>query len=296
MRGPASVRVVTRYTRDSGPAGADVTGHDQDLVSAEAPVSLEVRHAGGASRPLGLLMRTPGHDDDLARGVLVAEGVVTRESDILSVETFRRRTADREADGELALAEGLTVTVAPHVSLETLSEQVGQATSACGLCGRLALHRLDDRVPSARETRIRLSAGLIHALPERLREGQVAFGQTGGLHGAGAFSPDGTVIVVREDVGRHNAVDKVAGALLQGGHLPARQCVLAVSGRVAYEIVQKAVMCGIPMIVAVGAPTDLAVDAARATGITLVGFVRDDRFNVYTHGERVAAGENSAPA
>jgi len=149
-------------------------------------------------------------------------------------------------------------------------------------CGWLA-------AASASNDAWRVTATVIRALSGELRAAQHAFAQTGGLHAAGVFTPDGTLVAVREDVGRHNAVDKIAGALLRQDGLPAHGLLLAVSGRVAYEIVQKAAMCGLPMIVAVGAPTDLAIDAARATGITLVGFARDGRFNVYTHPGRITA-------
>ncbi|NQW05678.1 MAG: formate dehydrogenase accessory sulfurtransferase FdhD [Acidobacteria bacterium] len=275
MTRPVAVRAITRYTVDGT---VDSVVHDQDMVAVEAPVSLVLCPHDGPPRNLGLLMRTPGHDEDLATGVLVTEGVITRATDVLRIE---------HVTGDEAVVR---VFVGPNAHPLAISDRVGSATSACGLCGRLSLQRLD-AMPRIDSAALRVSAAVIHRLPPRLRDVQLAFAQTGGLHAAAVFSADGTLVDLREDVGRHNAVDKIAGALLHRGGLPASDLLLAVSGRIAYEIVQKAVMCGMSIIVAVGAPTDLAVDAARATGVTLIGFTRDNRFNVYTHGHRIGTGE-----
>jgi len=275
MTRPVVIRNLTRYA-----AGGSM--HDQDLVAVEAPVSLRVQAASGPVRDLGLLMRTPGDDEDLAAGVLATEGVVRRAADILDTR-IEVPAAGREADGEAVIH----VRLGPQADVQAISDRVGTATSACGLCGRLSMRHVDRfGAPAAPDTP-RVASRVIQALPDRLREYQDAFAQTGGLHAAGTFTPNGDLMDVREDVGRHNAVDKIAGALLRRDGLPAGNLILAVSGRIAYEIVQKAAMCGLPIIVAVGAPTDLAVDAARACGITLVGFARDGRFNVYTHGTRI---------
>lgn len=266
----ASIRVVTRYTPDG-------LTNDQDLVAIEAPVSLHLQPAQGPVRDLGLLMRTPGADEDLAAGVLAAEGVVTRAADLLRIETVTAEGA----------AMVIRVSVGPGADVHAISDRVGTATSACGLCGRLSMRQLDHFGPPGTQGTPRVDARVILAIPQRLRQSQQAFAETGGLHAAAVFTPDGELIEVREDVGRHNAVDKILGALLRRNALPAHGLVLAVSGRIAYEIVQKAAMGGLPVIVAIGAPTDLAVDAARECGITLVGFARDGRFNVYTHAARV---------
>lgn len=271
-----TIRALTRYARDGA---GDVVAPDQDLVAVEAPVSLVLQPHTGAARPLGLLMRTPGHDDDLAAGVLATEGVVRHAADITRIE-FEEASNDDTAPS-------IRVVVGPRADVNAISDRVGTATSACGLCGRLSMRQLD-RASAATAEAWRVTGTVIRALSGDLRAAQHAFAQTGGLHAAAIFTPAGRLVSVREDVGRHNAVDKIAGALLRQDALPAHGLLLAVSGRVAFEIVQKAAMCGLPMIVAVGAPTDLAIDAARATGITLVGFARDGRFNVYTHPGRIA--------
>jgi FdhD protein len=273
MTRPVAIRALTRYT----PEGRT---NDQDLVAVEAPVSLHLHPQDGPERDLGLLMRTPGDDEDLAAGVLAAEGVIRSAADILRIETIVTEQA-----GEI-----IRVTVGPDADVLAISDRVGTATSACGLCGRLSMRRVD-RVDisgaSATPETPQVESHVIRGLSDQLRQRQQAFSQTGGLHAAAVFTAAGELLEVREDVGRHNAVDKILGALLRQNALPAHDLILAVSGRIAYEIVQKAAMGGLPVIVAVGAPTDLAVDAARECGITVIGFARDGRFNVYTFGGRI---------
>lgn len=268
MTRPVAIRAVVRQTTGSEPARSD-----QDLVAVEAPLTLRVQGPDGAVHSMGLLMRTPGHDEDLAVGALFSEGVITRAGEVRRV-----RLSDEEA----------VVEVTGGADLTAIAGRGSAATSACGLCGRLEVLQVDQApgLTLAAE-RPMVSARDLAAMPAALRTAQAAFAETGGLHAAGVFTPAGALHVVREDVGRHNAVDKVAGALLREGRMPASEFVLVVSGRVAYEIVQKAARCGIPVILAVGAPTDLAVDAARSAGITLAGFARADRFNVYTWPDRV---------
>ncbi|HUF47421.1 MAG TPA: formate dehydrogenase accessory sulfurtransferase FdhD [Vicinamibacterales bacterium] len=257
---------------------ADGVAADQDLVAAEAPLSLAVRTSGDTpAHRLGILMRTPGDDEDLVAGVLHAEGVIGRFDD---VERLDRTPASDD------VAEAITAVLAPHVRWTPRAERGLSATSACGLCGRLEMLAVDPAraCPPGAPT---ITAAAIEALPARLRRGQAVFDETGGLHAAALVDLGGTRDLVREDVGRHNAVDKAIGAALARGWLPGHRFALAVSGRVAYEIVQKAVVAGVPVVVAVGAPSSLAVEAARATGLTLVGFVRDGRFNVYAGWDRV---------
>ena len=177
----------------------------------------------------------------------------------------------------------------PHVDVDGLAwERATMATSACGLCGRLSIDRLDtlgNRLPAADAPAV--EAAVVSGLPAALRQSQPVFAETGGLHAAGLFDAAGRLHVSREDVGRHCAVDKVIGAAFRAGWLPASESLLVVSGRVAFEIVQKAAMAGVPIVIAVGAPSSLAVDAARATGQTLIGFTRRGRFNVYTGYQRL---------
>jgi FdhD protein len=271
MTRPVAIRTLTRFT----PEGRT---HDQDLVAVEAPVSLHLHPHEGPERDLGLLMRTPGDDEDLAAGVLAAEGVIRRASDIVRIDAIVTEQA----------SEIIRVTVGRQADVQAISDRVGTATSACGLCGRLSMRQVDRFGSAVASESVRVSPNVIRGMADQLRSRQQAFAQTGGLHAAAVFTTTGELLEVREDVGRHNAVDKVLGALLRRDALPAHDLILAVSGRIAYEIVQKAAMGGLPLIVAVGAPTDLAVDAARESGITLVGFAREGRFNVYTHGERIA--------
>ncbi len=261
---------------------------DQDLVAVEAGLMLSVR--GGPdreSRRLGLLMRTPGDDEELVLGFLYTERVIAASGDVERI--------DVTADGARGSTDSAVVTLAAHVPwpLEALERNLAM-TSACGLCGRLQIIAIDEGrgCPAGQP---RLDAALVQALPDRLRGGQSIFGETGGLHAAALIGVDGGRELIREDVGRHNAVDKVIGAALGRGWLPGHDLVLAVSGRVAYEIVQKAVTAGLPAVVAIGAPSSLAVEAARATALTLVGFVRDDRYNIYAGWDRLMRGNREIP-
>jgi FdhD protein len=220
-------------------------------------------------------MRTPGDDPDLVLGLLYAEGVIRGPDDVTSID---------------ASADAIHVTLAPTATPSAAGGRALDATSACGLCGRLELQTLDRRRGPERWAAI--PAAIVAEIPSALRTRQSVFAETGGLHAAALVDRDGRPWVVREDVGRHNAVDKVVGAACAGGRLPASDSILAVSGRLAFEIVQKAAMAGLPVIVAVGAPTSLAVDAARAADVTLIGFTRDGRFNVYTGVRRVSASDS----
>lgn len=266
-----------------------VTTTDQDLVAAEAPLDVLLSHADSAAttQSLGLLMRTPGDDADLVRGLLVSEQIITRPSEIQDI-AFEAETGPG-VPHEAAHPARARVTLAPHIDLSALAAtRVLDRTSACGMCGRLALQALRSAGGVRTADTPRIDAAAIASIPARLRGGQAVFAETGGLHAAALCDLTGMPWLVREDVGRHNAVDKVVGAAFADGRLPATEALLAVSGRVAYEIVQKASAAGVVGIVAVGAPSSLAVEAARAAGLTLVGFTRDGRFNVYTGRERIA--------
>ena len=247
---------------------------DHDLVASEAPLSLVVTQPGGPAVPLGILMRTPGHDRDLVVGFLHAEGIISGAADVLCLDA-----SDARVD----------VTLAPACDLAGIAAARAQVVStACGLCGRLEMTALDRRHQTAVDMNP-IDVRLIAAVPGRLQPQQAVFAETGGLHAAALFDAEGTLVLLREDVGRHNAVDKTIGAALCDGHIPLHASWLAVSGRVAYEIVQKAAMAAIPVVIAIGAPSDLAVEAARSAGITLIGFARETRFNVYTHLDRIAS-------
>lgn len=235
-------------------------------------------------RPLAVTMRTPGHDVELAHGFLLTEGVITSADEIAAA-----RYCDSVDDAGRNTYNVLDVALAPGVAPpETGVERNFYTTSSCGVCGKASLDavRLRSRFSPADDP-VRVDAATLYGLPDALREAQRIFDSTGGLHAAGLFTPDGTAVVVREDVGRHNAVDKVVGRALLDGRVPASGCVLMVSGRASFELVQKAVMAGVPVLAAVSAPSSLAVELAAEAGMTLVGFLRGTTMNVYTGAERI---------
>ncbi|MFE4526460.1 formate dehydrogenase accessory sulfurtransferase FdhD [Streptomyces anulatus] len=250
-----------------------------DTLAAEEPMEIRV---GG--RPLTVTMRTPGDDFDLAAGFLVSEGVVHGAEDVAGI----RYCAGATADGgntynvvDVGLAPGVA---APDASLE----RNFYTTSSCGLCGKASLDAVRTTAAwSVAEDPLSIGTDVLTALPDRLRAAQRVFDSTGGLHAAGLFTADGEPVCLREDVGRHNAVDKVVGHALRSGLLPLRGSVLMVSGRASFELVQKAVMAGVPLLAAVSAPSSLAVDLAAESGLTLVGFLRGASMNVYTGAERL---------
>lgn len=255
-----------------------------DRLATEEPLEIRVA-AAGESTAVAVTMRTPGSDFELAAGFLFAEGVVQRREQIVQISYCKDRDLPPEQLYNIVIVE-----VAPSASLDldTL-ERHFHMTSACGVCGKASIDALELRgIKPVGEGPV-VPRGLIGALPERLSAAQKLFAKTGGLHAAGVFDADGSLIVAREDVGRHNAVDKVAGwALLNDGFL--RGGILVVSGRCGYEIAQKAAVAGLSVVCSVSAPTSLAIDVARRFGSTLVGFVREGRFTIYTGEERIVDG------
>ncbi|RZU46298.1 FdhD protein [Streptomyces sp. BK022] len=255
------------------------SSHRPDTLAAEEPMEIRV---GG--RPLTVTMRTPGDDFDLAAGFLVSEGVAHAETDVAGIRYCLGATDDGSNTYnvvDVVLGPGVE---APDASLE----RNFYTTSSCGLCGKASLDAVRTVAAwSVADDELRMSPEMLATLPEKLRAAQKVFDSTGGLHAAGLFSSEGELLCLREDVGRHNAVDKVVGHALRSGMLPLRGCVLMVSGRASFELVQKAVMAGIPMLAAVSAPSSLAADLAAESGLTLVGFLRGDSMNVYTGAERL---------
>ena len=238
-------------------------GETQDVVAVEEP--LEIRINGV---PVAVTMRTPGHDEELALGFCLSEGLRP---------TAARLPADLAAN---------TVEVdAPDFDAERLRRSF-YTSSSCGVCGKGALEAVAVEAPHV-DSQLRVPLALVASLPDHLRHAQAAFAATGGLHATGLFSVEGELLCVREDVGRHNALDKVIGWAFTNGRLPLRDSLLCVSGRLSFELVQKAAVAGCPVLVAVGAPSSLAVDLARDRGVTLCGFVRDGRANVYTETWRI---------
>ncbi|MFR9798815.1 formate dehydrogenase accessory sulfurtransferase FdhD [Streptomyces sp. MS06] len=253
-----------------------------DTLVAEEP--LEIRLNG---RPLAITMRTPGDDFALAVGFLVSEGVLGDRADLRNVVYCAGATGE---GGENTF-NVVDVRTAPGVELPDITlERNVYTTSSCGLCGKASLDavRTTARWPIADTPPVRVEPETLTRLPDRLRAAQRVFDRTGGLHAAALFDESGELLDVREDVGRHNAVDKLVGRALQHGELPLSRAVLLVSGRASFELAQKAVMAGIPVLAAVSAPSSLAVDLAAETGLTLVGFLRGSSMNVYAGEDRVA--------
>jgi FdhD protein len=263
---------VMRLTGDGARAG------EPDRVAVEEP--LEIRINGHSAT---VTMRTPGHDEELARGFLYGEGLIGRPGEAGKRQVISTRRPDGLRPGEvdnvidLELSEALAV---------LRLDRNFYATSSCGVCGKSSLAALEVHAAPI-VSALRVPAAVLAALPDRLREGQLIFEATGGLHAAGVFSAAGDLLCLREDVGRHNAVDKTSGWAHASGALPLSDAVLCVSGRTSFEILQKAVMAGVPIVAAVSAPSSLAVELASRFGVTLCGFVRGGGFSIYTHPARI---------
>ncbi len=265
----------------------------EDEVAIEEP--LEIRLIFGPrvarqSTAITVTMRTPGHDAELAAGFLLTEGVLRSAEDILAI---RSHAVGAEGGTNPVLASPhyantIIVEVAEDVVINPPTlERNFYMTSSCGVCGKGSLLALRSFCPPRTNSTVRVNAKTLHTFPSKLRSAQAAFNTTGGLHGAGLFSQKGDLLLAREDVGRHNAVDKLIGAQLLADQVPLRDHVLLLSGRASFELLQKAVMAGIAVVAAVGAPSSLAIRVAQEFGVTLAGFLRDGRFNIYTGAERI---------
>ncbi len=257
----------------------------EDTVAVEEPLEIQLcsgTRSGAAAKSIAVTMRTPGHDRELALGFLFTEGIVTDASDVVAVE--RCGAPDPDSGEQNAVRVELAADVT--LDLDRLTRHF-YTTSSCGVCGKASVDALRVAGCEAPSGSLSVSRAVLAALPAKLRRRQRVFELTGGLHAAAAFRADGELVVVREDVGRHNAVDKVIGALFMDGALPAAELGLVVSGRASFELTQKALVAGMPMLAAVSAPSSLAVRLAREFDMTLIGFLRDDRFNIYSGAERV---------
>jgi FdhD protein len=250
-----------------------------DTLAAEEPLEIRVQGPGQDQLSVAVTMRTPGGDFELAVGFLLTEGLIV-PGDV------RRVAYCDTLPGEDQHYNVVSVTLERPFDPDRLRRNF-YATSSCGVCGKAALEDVEVRCAPVADGPI-VAPDVLLGLPESLRRAQKVFARTGGLHAAGLFTSDGTLVTVREDVGRHNAVDKVIGELALAGRMPLSEHVLQVSGRLSFEIVQKAAVAGIPIVSAVSAPSSLAVEAGERFGMTLVGFVRDGRLNVYTRPERIA--------
>lgn len=257
---------------------AGVRTNDRDRAATEEPLEVRLH-----DKPFSVIMRTPGADRELAAGFLLSEGVLKSADDLGTLEYCTDPTAEHpENIINASLVNGSVESLAKF-----LAERRNVTTnSSCGMCGRLTIDSLKTDLP-ALVIPWTVPSSTIIDIPDRLRQAQAVFDETGGLHAAGLFTRDGVLETIAEDVGRHNAVDKVIGRMVIQERLPLSNHILFVSGRTSFEIVQKAFIAGIPMLAAVSAPSSLAIELAEECGITLIGFLRGQNFNIYTHPERV---------
>ena len=254
---------VVRWVAGERPQAA------KDELALEEPLEIQVD-----TRPVGVTMRTPGHDDELAAGFLVTEGIITSSKDLIKIAPHPRNSTNV-----------INLFLRNTPDLERLKRNVF-VSSSCGLCGKASIENVHRHFKPLK-SRLRISSDVLLGLPEKLRKAQEAFARSGGLHAAGIFSAAGELIVSREDIGRHNAVDKVIGYGLLHASLPFKEHILMVSGRASFEIMQKALAARIPVVAAVSAPSSLAADFALESGQTLVGFLRERRMNLYAGNHRI---------
>ena len=258
-------------------ANGGLDNETEDWVAREEPLEIRVK-----GESIVVTMRTPGHDKELAIGFLLAEGVITNSSDVLEIAYCQQ--------GEASLHKNiLNVFLSPEVeiNLDRLKRNV-YASSSCGLCGKASIESLQNIFEPLNKIETVISVDKILTLAQKLRAKQSTFDKTGGLHAAGIFDRNGELLVLREDIGRHNAVDKILGHLFLKNRMPLEDCVLMVSGRASFEIIQKSLAGRVGIICAVSAPSSLAVDMAKESGQTLIGFLRERKFNIYSHKERIS--------
>jgi FdhD protein len=271
-----------------------------DVLAVEEPLELQIAYGAIDKRtikPLSVTMRTPGHDFELVAGFLLTEGIVSDSADIRRI-SYVSGTAG-ESRHDIPASSGVVLThqpernivrveLAPEVTISMANlERNFYMTSSCGICGKASLLALRTVCPPRAANTLRVAGSLLYSLPLKLRAAQDVFDRTGGLHASALFDVEGNILEVREDIGRHNAVDKLIGSEFLADHTPLRDRILLLSGRASFELLQKALMGGIAMVVSVGAPSSLAVQVAREFDITLVGFLRNDHFNVYQGAERI---------
>jgi FdhD protein len=292
VRSPVRETFIQRITGQS-------SQRVQDSLSIEEPLEIQLGYGHANSRKtksISVTMRTPGDDFDLAAGFLMTEGVVHDASDIETIayapypfSESRNGSSIDAARIANSRANAVRVELAPDVPVSVANlDRNFYTTSSCGICGKASLLALRTVCPPRVKNTLRVNAQLLYALPDRLRQAQGTFDRTGGLHAAGLFTSAGELITVREDVGRHNAVDKLLGSEFLADRTPLRDCLLLLSGRASFELLQKTMMAGIPLVASIGAPSSLAVQVAKEFDITLVGFLRQDRLNIYHGSEHIS--------
>lgn len=283
-----------------------------DVLAIEEPLEIRIGFPDGTHKAVSITMRTPGEDGELAVGFLFTEGILKSPEQVRRVRHCGRnlrgsegapsRNGDNDGKGTLPTgrvsANTIRVDLTDGVELDLKRlERHFYTTSSCGVCGKSSIEALQAGANYI-ESELTIGREVLHSLPEKLRAAQATFATTGGIHASALFNGDGSLDIVREDVGRHNALDKVIGAKFLNGETPLADKILLVSGRASFELVQKALMAGIPILAAVGAPSSLAVELGKEFGMTVIGFVRDGRFNIYCGEERIllAAGGSKLPA
>jgi FdhD protein len=281
--------------------GGPVDEQFDDLLAVEEPLEIRLgfREDGKLThRAISITMRTPGDDEVLAAGFLFTEGIVKHRDQIELIRHCGPNAEPRVRSAESVWQATNTVRVdlsdAFNLDLKRL-ERHFYTSSSCGVCGKSSIEALHIGAKRLPQDGFCVSSDVVHSLPAALRDSQNIFDQTGGLHASALFDRDGNIDLIKEDVGRHNALDKVIGEEFLDGETPLSERILMVSGRASFELVQKALMAGIPILAAVGAPSSLAVELASEFGMTLIGFVREGRFNVYCGGERVESTRQSSP-
>ena len=266
----------------------------KDLLAVEEPLEIRLAFPDGRHNALSIPMRTPGHDAELAAGFLFTEGIVKDPENIKRIAHCGPKLQGRNGAGEAALAQPSNTIRADladgsEIDLKKL-ERHFYTTSSCGVCGKSSIEALSAEIRAFPDTGFTVSSDVLRGLPEKLRKAQPGFDQTGGLHASALFTADDELDILREDVGRHNALDKVIGRKFLDGEIPLKDRILLVSGRASFELVQKALIAGIHVLAAVGAPSSLAVELASEYGMTLIGFLREDRFNIYCGEHRIDNG------
>ncbi len=292
-KGSSTRRPVEQVVMREGEA---VRRTRRDVLATEEPLEIRIvpleelsteEDSGEAMHPIAVTMRTPGADFELAAGFLFGEGLIASSQHITAI----RYCVDPAVDGAQQY-NVVNVFLSPGTPFEPADVQRNfYTTSSCGVCGKASIEAVWGPDCAPIHSRVQVSAGSLLALPGTLRASQTVFDRTGGLHAAALFTPEGELLRLREDVGRHNAMDKLVGAALLAEEVPLSEAVVLVSGRLSFELVQKAARAGVPVLAGVSAPSSLAVELAHEVGMTLVGFLREGRFNVYTGGERVRVAE-----
>jgi len=262
-----------------------------DVLAVEEPLEIRLGFPDAPHKAVSITMRTPGDDGELAAGFLFTEGIIISPEQIKQIRHCGLKIGSNKGTLDRASAlnsNTIRVDLRDVLDLDLKRlERNFYTTSSCGVCGKASIEALATGVKQITND-LKVAGGLVHSLPQKLREAQSVFETTGGLHASALFTMTGELDIVREDVGRHNALDKVIGAKFLAGELPLSNRILLVSGRASFELVQKALMAGVPILAAVGAPSSLAVELATEYGMTLIGFVRDGRFNIYCGSERIS--------